>query len=86
MVSGRGDQEAAEMQTDYPHRCHYTYFSNDMKPLNGLVVFTILVTRPRKLAERGNSVSGDDGARRLVPMDPACHLIKDSDALLDSRH
>jgi hypothetical protein len=71
VVSGRGDQEAPGMQTGYPHRCHYTYFSNDTEPLNGRVVFTILVTRPRKLAERGNGVSGDDGARRLVPMDPA---------------
>jgi hypothetical protein len=71
VVSGRGDQEAADMQTDYPHRYHYTYFANDVKPKTGVVVFAILVTRPRKLAERGNGDSGDDGARRLVPMDRA---------------
>jgi hypothetical protein len=68
---GGAIKTAADMQTDYPHRRHYTYFSNDVEALNGLAVFTILVTRPRTLAERGNGVSGDDGARRLVPMDPA---------------
>jgi hypothetical protein len=74
------------MQTGYPHSPEYTYFSNDLQALNRLVVFKVLVARPRKLAERGNGVSGDDGARREVPTDPASHLIKDSDVLLDSRH
>jgi hypothetical protein len=71
VVSGRGDHEAGRMQTDYPHRYYYTYLTNDIKPKTGLMVFAILATRPRKLPERGNGVSGDDGARRLVPTDPA---------------
>lgn len=85
MVFRRGDQEAADMQTGYPHRVDDTYFPNDIQSLNGLAVFAILVTRPRKLAEHGNGVSGDDGARRASPQrfsSARTHTRKPASALL----
>ena len=57
------------MQTGYPHRRHYTYFSNDVEPINGLVGIYNLGnetscasrTRQRCFRRRRCSSSGSNG-------------------------
>ena len=51
---GAAIKTATDIQTDYSYYCDYTYFLNDPKDIYGLAVFTVLSTRPRKVAERVN--------------------------------